>query len=95
MAKSEWKSFDVVSVGKIVGAIYAVMGFLMGLFMAAGMSAASSIPGASSAMFVGFGVASIIIMPIVFGIMGFIGGVICAFIYNIIAGKVGGIVVNT
>ena len=87
MAKVEWKSFDVVSVGKILAVIWAIIGFFYGLMFA---SVASFVPELA-----GFGIASIVIMPIMFAIMGFIGGIICAFIYNIVAGKVGGIVVNT
>ena len=38
-----------------------------------------------------FGVGSIILFPIAYGIMGFIGGLITAVLYNILAGFVGGI----
>ena len=38
-----------------------------------------------------FGVGSIILFPIVYGIMGFIGGLITAVLYNLLAGFVGGI----
>ena len=53
----------------------------------------SMIPGASSAgtTMLGFGVASVIVLPIMFAIMGFIGGAIGAFIYNIVAKYVGGL----
>ena len=42
-----------------------------------------------------FGIGSIIIMPIVYGIAGALGGLICGFFYNIVAGMVGGIEIET
>jgi len=38
-----------------------------------------------------FGLMSIIIFPIIFGIISFIVGAITAFLYNAFAGKIGGI----
>jgi len=37
------------------------------------------------------GAAAIIILPIMYGIFGFIGGAIGAWIYNLVAGWIGGI----
>lgn len=39
----------------------------------------------------GMGVGAIIFLPIAYGVFGFIGGVIYAFIYNILAGMTGGL----
>lgn len=94
MARVEWKSFDVVSVGKIFAAIWAIIGFLYGLVFALFASMFAGMPGVGG-MAVGFGIAAIIILPIVFAFIGFVAGVIGAFIYNIVAARVGGIVVNT
>lgn len=38
-----------------------------------------------------FGVGAIIILPIVYGLLGFVGGAIVAWIYNIAARLIGGI----
>jgi len=51
-----------------------------------------AVPVAGVAMM--FGALSIIIMQILYGIGGFVVGAICAFLYNIIASKVGGIVIE-
>jgi hypothetical protein len=92
----EIKKFDVLSVAKIEGAMGAVIGFIIGLIWAAigivifdfaGMAGAAMPRWAS----IFFGGAAIIIMPIVYAILGFIGGIIVAFIYNVLAGWIGGV----
>ena len=78
--------FGVLSIAKIFGATYAIIGLIAGLFFALA---------GSTFLGVGFGFAAIIILPLFYGIMGFIGGAIFAAIYNFIASKVGGIVLET
>jgi hypothetical protein len=41
-----------------------------------------------------FGVGAVVIMPILYGIMGAIGGAIGAILYNVFAGMVGGVALN-
>ncbi len=41
-----------------------------------------------------FGIGSIILVPIFYGIMGFVIGVLVAWFYNLIAGWIGGIEVE-
>ena len=98
MAQIEFKSFDVVSVGKIYAVMGAVVGLLYGILIAIFASLMSSLAGALGANMGGLaamGVLAIIVAPITFAIMGFIGGLISAFIYNVVAGWVGGVKVNT
>jgi len=57
--------------------------------MGAAIGAAYSMPGATT-----LGILSIIVFPIIFGIMAFICGAIMAFLYNIFADKIGGIEVE-
>jgi hypothetical protein len=93
--KVELKSFDVMSVMKI----YAIFGFIGGLIaglIAAPMSFIASqspeiVAQGQSWMLTFFGVYSIILFPIVGIVCGLIGGAIFSFLYNIIAGKFGGI----
>ena len=96
MAKITIKKYDIMSVAKISGAIGAVIGFIIGLFIALFAGLASAFAGVfgagEGALGLGaFGVLAIIIAPIVYGIMLFIMGAVGAFIYNIVAGKIGGI----
>lgn len=85
---------EVFSLGKVVGAIYALFGLIIGAFITLlsimGSLAAQSF-GASGVVSMMFGIGSIILIPIFYGIMGFIIGVLAAFFYNIIAGWIGGI----
>jgi hypothetical protein len=82
----ELKKMGVLSVAKIYAAFGAIGGFLLGVFMT--LIGAAAIGGLSGLY---FGVASIIIFPILYAILGFVGGAIFAFLYNLIAGWIGGI----
>ena len=79
----------------MMGALYAVVGLIGGAFFAlfsllgASFAAAQSDWGAFIGML--FGVGAIFFFPIMYGVMGFIGGAIMAFVYNLVAGIVGGV----
>jgi hypothetical protein len=92
------RSVGVLSCGKIMGILYAVMGLLLGGFFAlialAGAAAPQGQGGGGpdpAAMMAGMGIMAVIVMPIMYGIIGFIGGIIMAAIYNLVAGVVGGL----
>ncbi|MBW3564023.1 MAG: hypothetical protein KY459_04805 [Acidobacteria bacterium] len=85
------RKVGAVSLGKIMGIIYAVFGLIVGVLLALvslmwGAEGAEAFGG----MMMG-GFSAIIIAPIVYGITGFIAGIISALIYNVAAGWVGGI----
>lgn len=85
------KSVGVLSVAKIMGAIYLVMGLLFSpIFLFMGMlgSMLGQRPNPLGAI---GGVAMAIIMPIFYGGMGFILGAIGAALYNLMARAMGGI----
>lgn len=82
------KSIGVMSLGKVLGILYGGLGFIFGgIFSIISLFAAAA--GGNSEMF--FGVAAVIIAPFLYGFMGFIGGLITAWLYNLIAGWTGGI----
>ena len=90
----------VLSCGKMLAALYAVLGLIAGGFMAlfslAGMQMQGQAGNAAAPGFaVGFGLASIIILPLMYGVLGFIFGVVAAFIYNVVSGVAGGIEIET
>jgi len=84
----------VLSAGKVMGAITALVGLIVGAMMTllslagAAMQAKGNGP-QLPAMFVG--AAAIIAIPVFYGIFGFIMGIIYAAIYNVISGMVGGL----
>ena len=87
------------SLAKILGIIYAVFGFIVGIFFSffvlMGMVLGSVIkdsPEPIVGVILGFG--SVVAFPIFYGIIGFIAGLITAGIYNIISRWVGGIEVD-
>jgi hypothetical protein len=90
------KSVGVVSVGKVLGCLYALLGLIVGalfsLLALAGLAIGrqqQNQPQGLEAMVMGVG--AIIILPIFYGLVGFIGGIISAALYNLVASVVGGI----
>lgn len=92
---------EPLSLGKMLGAIYGILGFIVGLFCAlfslafAGAPKAAGsplVPGWFAAM---FGVGAVVILPIVYGLFGLVGGVLSAFLYNVVARKLGGVAIET
>ena len=83
-----------LSVGKIAGTLYAVMGVLMGavisLIAMVGSGMASETAGASG-MGALLGVGAIVIFPVLYGGLGFVFTMLAAVLYNVVAGMVGGI----
>ena len=84
---------EPISLAKVYAVVYGLMGLLIGLpagcfFALVGSQVSDAGPLA------GVGFAAVIIYPIMFAIMGFIGGLIFAFIYNLVAGWVGGVEVE-
>jgi hypothetical protein len=93
------KRFDPMSVGKLSGLTYLVLGLFFGVIFAlmslvgAGLGAAAS--GSNQPWFGAlFGVGAVIFFPIFYGILGFLSGLIGAVIYNVVAGWIGGIQVE-
>lgn len=84
------RSVGVLSAGKVMGALYALMGLVGSVFMGMFSIMAAMIPAqqqgnspSQAAAFV-FGIAMVFFIPLIYGIIG-------ATFYNIIAGFIGGI----
>ena len=84
-----------LSVAKIAGLLYAVIGLVIGaVFSLIAMAgAAMGMGGAEGPPFVGllFGVGAIIALPIFYGVLGAVVTGLMAVLYNVLAGIVGGI----
>jgi threonine/homoserine efflux transporter RhtA len=93
------KRLGVLSVAKIYGA----MGVLVGLLVGVCVSAVSALWGTRmaeessgvTAFGAGLGLAAIVVVPIFYGVFTFISGLIGGWFYNLIAGMVGGIEIET
>lgn len=75
-------------VGLIAGILYAVIGAIYDVLVSKGVLVSDFTPGVSKGTALAF--FAIIGMPILFAIFGFIAGAIGAFLYNLVAGRVGG-----
>ncbi|MGI9471687.1 MAG: hypothetical protein ACR2NZ_09165 [Rubripirellula sp.] len=88
------KRIEPISLGMTLGAIYALMGLLFGglfLFITL-LGATVSMEGeAPSAIGVVTGLGGLLLIPIFYGVLGFLFGLIGAVVYNLIARWLGGI----
>ena len=87
------KQIDVLSVGKLLGCLYALIGLIAGGIMSLFALLGAVGGGGGDAAITGLvvGVGAIIFVPLFYGVIGFIGGLLGALFYNIVAGFVGGI----
>ncbi len=90
------KRIGVLSSGKIFGILYALMGLIFGAIMTlisfVGFTSSSAGLGIFGAL---FGLGAMIFLPIFYGGMGFIFGLIIALLYNLVSSWVGGLEVET
>jgi hypothetical protein len=90
------KRIAPLSLAKISGVLYAIIGLIIGC----GCAMISMVGGALSREMPGkafgavFGVGAIIFFPILYGVLGFVGSLIGAAIYNLLASAVGGVEVE-
>ena len=99
MAIAVVRRVGVFSWAKIAGVIYCIVGLFIGailalvsLFTAALSDAFASSGGDSGRLLPAlFGVGAIVFMPILYGLLGFIGGLIGAGLYNLAARMTGGL----
>lgn len=86
-----------------VGAVtYAILGLVVGVCFAffsmiagsLGALAGGDASGVARSLGLGFGFGAIIVMPITYAIIGGIGGVLGALVYNLVAGWIGSVEVD-
>jgi hypothetical protein len=85
-----------LSVAKVAGVLYALIGLIAGAFISLAAIVGGFGSGDTNAPLIGalMGAGAIIVIPIVYGGLGFIGTLIMAALYNLVAGAVGGIEVD-
>jgi hypothetical protein len=81
-----------VSFAKLAGALYAIIGFIIGgmlsLAALAGAFGGNSAPRPFPAV---FGLAAVVILPVLYGCLAFVMTLISATLYNVLAGTLGGV----
>ncbi len=89
------KRVGPLSVAKLFGILYAVLGLVFGgifsLLALAGFGPNSSENAGMGAI---VGVGAVVVFPIFYACVGFVGTLICAWLYNVAAGVVGGVQVD-
>jgi hypothetical protein len=90
------RRFDVLSVTKVGGALYAAMGLVIGAVISVvALVGAASSPATygGGPRFFGllFGVGAVLLLPVLYGILGAITSGLGALLYNAIAKHIGGI----
>lgn len=87
------KRLGPVSLAKIVGTLYVVLGLIVGgIFSLAALAGAIAFDQPDTpAFFKLMGVTAVFVFPIFYGCIGFFASLIAAWLYNILAGVVGGI----
>lgn len=94
------RKIGVLSLGKLMAVMYAGIGLLFGvlyaLFALVGGGAMMAMGGGEEGalgggMMMGMGLAAVIVLPILYGVFGFIGGIISAFFFNLAAKYAGGL----
>jgi hypothetical protein len=87
-----------LSVAKLAGMLYTILGLIFGAIislvaLAGGMAGNSDEPGAA-AMGAIFGVGAVILLPILYGGLGFVMTLLMAALYNMTARIVGGVQID-
>ncbi len=88
------KKVGAMSCAKVTGVLYAVLGLIVGFFFSlisifAAMFGSSGHDGAAFGFL--FGIGAVVLMPIFYGIIGFVGTLIAVSIFNVIVNYTGGI----
>lgn len=87
-----------LSVAKLAGMLYAVLGLIFGaivslIALAGGMTANADEPGAATVGVI-FGAGAVILLPILYGCLGFVMTLLMAALYNVTARIVGGVEID-
>jgi hypothetical protein len=88
------KRLAPLSFAKVAGVLYVLIGFLFGgLISLISIGGVAFAPGEGENQFMGmlFGAGAIILLPIFYGVLGFVTTLIGAALYNAVASVVGGV----
>jgi hypothetical protein len=87
-----------LSVAKVAGMLYAILGLIFGaiislIALGGFMTAPADEPGAAAIGAI-FGAGAVIVLPVLYGVLGFVMTLLMAALYNMTAGIVGGVQID-
>ena len=82
-----------LSCAKIVGLLYVILGLIMGGIVSLFAVTLGFVPGRDPGNPV-FGMAAVVVFPVLYGLAGFVTTLIAAWLYNGLAGLVGGVEID-
>jgi len=91
------KRIGPLSCARMAAVLYAALGLIVGFFVSVaallGMALGSVVEGEPGAALIGllFGIGAIVLLPIVYGLLGFVCALVGAALYNLVARLTGGI----
>ena len=96
------KRIGALSLGKLMGAMYTGIGLLIGCLVAlfsllgggAMMASGQEGAGLGMGMMAGMGLLAIVVLPICYGLLGFVAGLISACFFNLAAKYAGGLEID-
>jgi len=83
-----------LSLAKVLGVCHAIVGLLIGILLTLFSIASMAATPDGNMYGLLFGVGAIIFMPIFCGVMGFVTGLVSAYLYNHVSDWVGGIEID-
>jgi hypothetical protein len=75
----------------VIGIIYCLLGLIFAVLWLPFAQTMSRMPGATPAAWAMMGAMALVLFPLIYGAIGYIGGLIAAALYNLIAGWTGGV----
>ena len=86
------KSVGAFSCAKLMGTLYVIIGLVFGALFSLMALVGFGRSGGMGAI---FGIGAVILVPIFYGVIGFVATLIGAWLYNLVAGIVGGVELET
>ena len=87
------KRIGPLSCAKITGTLYAILGLVFGACLSL-ISMLGFAGGTNSVLQGMFGAAAIVVLPIFYGLLGFLGTLIMTSLFNLVVGITGGVEVD-
>jgi hypothetical protein len=92
------RRIEPLSLARVLGIFYGVVGVIVAFFVLSGIAVGFIVPMVLTRQLSGgaflIAVAVAILLPLLYGGIGFVVSIIAASIYNLIAGRIGGIVID-